>query len=161
MQEEAERQAQLPSAGEASTSGSGASQAPSSAGARVQNSDWAHLLLELPLELAAVGARTNERWLRKRKRSHWWSKGPFPKVSLGVGGLGASGGQRWRHWAESVWLGSVAGASRCGGTHQRALAAETQPQTLVVQGALPQGRPQVVLVLLGVLGRYQVNSVWL
>ena len=50
----------------------------------MQNSSWAHLLLELPLELAAVGARTNERWLRKRKRSHWWSKGPFPKVCSAV-----------------------------------------------------------------------------
>lgn len=40
------------------------------------------MLLELPLELAAFGSKTNPYWLRKRKRSHWWSRQNFPKVSL-------------------------------------------------------------------------------
>lgn len=39
------------------------------------------MLLELPLELAAFGSRTNPYWLRKRKRSRWWSKGHYPKAS--------------------------------------------------------------------------------
>ena len=61
------------SSGEASTSRDASTQA------RVTSQSWANLLLELPLELAAVGGRTNERWLRKRKRSRWWSR-KFPKA---------------------------------------------------------------------------------
>ncbi|KAK9812014.1 hypothetical protein WJX73_008976 [Symbiochloris irregularis] len=48
--------------------------------ARMHSSTWASMLLELPLELAAFGSRTNPYWLRKRKRSQWWSKGHFPKI---------------------------------------------------------------------------------
>ena len=47
---------------------------------RVHSSTWASMLLELPLELAAFGSKTNPYWLRKRKRSHWWSRQHFPKV---------------------------------------------------------------------------------
>ena len=49
--------------------------------APVHSSTWASMLLELPLELAAIGSKTNPYWLRKRKRSHWWSRQTFPKAS--------------------------------------------------------------------------------
>ena len=52
----------------------------STSGARVHSTTWASMLLELPLELAALGSKTNPYWLRKRKRSHWWSRGEFPKA---------------------------------------------------------------------------------
>ena len=52
------------------------------------NASWAHLLLNLPLEVAAAGARTNALWLKKRKRSHWWSRQEFPRVGLHILVLG-------------------------------------------------------------------------
>lgn len=53
----------------------------------MHSSTWASMLLELPLELAAFGSRTNPYWLRKRKRSRWWSKGHYPRVRItGKGG---------------------------------------------------------------------------
>ena len=33
-----------------------------------------------PLELATAGARTNALWLKRRKRSKWWSRQEFPRV---------------------------------------------------------------------------------
>ena len=48
------------------------------------NASWAHFLLNLPLEVAAAGARTNALWLKKRKRSHWWSRQEFPRVGLPI-----------------------------------------------------------------------------
>ncbi|KAL3133509.1 hypothetical protein ABBQ38_007368 [Trebouxia sp. C0009 RCD-2024] len=38
------------------------------------------MVLALPLELAAVSSRTDNFYLRKRKRKQWWSVGHFPKV---------------------------------------------------------------------------------
>lgn len=38
------------------------------------------MVLALPLELAAVTSRTDNFYLRKRKRKHWWSREHFPKV---------------------------------------------------------------------------------
>ena len=44
------------------------------------NASWAHLLMAYPLELATAGARTNALWLKRRKRSRWWSRQEFPRV---------------------------------------------------------------------------------
>ena len=42
---------------------------------------WARLLLTLPLELSAIGAKTEAHWLRRRNRSSWWrSNARFPKA---------------------------------------------------------------------------------
>lgn len=38
------------------------------------------MVLALPLELATVTSRTDNFYLRKRKRKHWWSREHFPKV---------------------------------------------------------------------------------
>ena len=48
------------------------------------NASWAHLLMAYPLELATAGARTNALWLKRRKRSRWWSRQEFPRVMPGV-----------------------------------------------------------------------------
>ena len=42
------------------------------------------MVLALPLELATVNSRTDNFYLRKRKRKQWWSVGHFPKVQLSV-----------------------------------------------------------------------------
>jgi len=36
------------------------------------SSEWARLLLTLPLELSAIGAKTEAHWLQRRNRSRWW-----------------------------------------------------------------------------------------
>lgn len=38
------------------------------------------MLLSMPLELAAASAKTNDHWLQKRKRKHWWKREQFPRV---------------------------------------------------------------------------------
>jgi len=43
-------------------------------------SSWAEMLLGMPLELAAASAKTNDHWLQKRKRKHWWKREQFPRV---------------------------------------------------------------------------------
>ncbi len=43
-------------------------------------SSWAEMLLAMPLELAAASAKTNDHWLQKRKRKHWWKREQFPRV---------------------------------------------------------------------------------
>ena len=48
--------------------------------AHERNTSWTRMVLALPLELAAVNSRTDNFYLRKRKRKHWWSVGHFPKV---------------------------------------------------------------------------------
>ena len=50
--------------------------------AHERNTSWTRMVLALPLELAAVNSRTDNFYLRKRKRKHWWSVGHFPKVQL-------------------------------------------------------------------------------
>ncbi|KAK9832801.1 hypothetical protein WJX81_002274 [Elliptochloris bilobata] len=42
--------------------------------------EWARLLLTLPLELSAIGAKTEAHWLQRRNRSSWWRSNRFPKV---------------------------------------------------------------------------------
>jgi len=46
------------------------------------NANWAHLLLALPLEIATAGGRTNALYIKRRKRSRWWSREEFPRVGL-------------------------------------------------------------------------------
>ena len=46
-----------------------------------RSQEWARLLLTLPLELSAIGAKTEAHWLRRRNRSSWWrSNARFPKA---------------------------------------------------------------------------------
>lgn len=52
--------------------------------AHERNTSWTRMVLALPLELAAVSSRTDNFYLRKRKRKQWWSVGHFPKVQLCV-----------------------------------------------------------------------------
>ena len=52
--------------------------------AHERNTSWTRMVLALPLELAAVNSRTDNFYLRKRKRKQWWSVGHFPKVQLSV-----------------------------------------------------------------------------
>lgn len=48
--------------------------------AHERNTSWTRMVLALPLELATVTSRTDNFYLRKRKRKHWWSTEHFPKV---------------------------------------------------------------------------------
>lgn len=48
--------------------------------AHERSTSWTTMVLSLPLELAAVQSHTDNFYLRKRKRKHWWSKEHFPKV---------------------------------------------------------------------------------
>lgn len=50
--------------------------------AHERNTSWTRMVLAAPLELAAVNSRTDNFYLRKRKRKQWWSLGHFPKVQL-------------------------------------------------------------------------------
>ena len=50
--------------------------------AHERNTSWTRMVMALPLELAAVTSRTDNFYLRKRKRKHWWSREHFPKVSV-------------------------------------------------------------------------------
>lgn len=76
-------------AGEASSqqSGNPANAAGNAAAKQYVQSSWAEMLLSMPLELAAASAKTNDHWLQKRKRKHWWKREQFPRVSLPLCGL--------------------------------------------------------------------------
>lgn len=52
--------------------------------AHERNTSWTRMVLALPLELATVNSRTDNFYLRKRKRKQWWSVGHFPKVQLSI-----------------------------------------------------------------------------
>lgn len=47
-----------------------------------RSTSWTTMVMALPLELAAVQSHTDNFYLRKRKRKHWWSKEHFPKVHI-------------------------------------------------------------------------------
>lgn len=71
--------------GDAAESQQGAGPASASGDATAEQfvqSSWAQMLLSMPLELAAASARTNQHWLQKRKRKHWWSREHFPRVRM-------------------------------------------------------------------------------
>lgn len=66
-----------------SQQGAGPASAPGDATSeQFVQSSWAQMLLSMPLELAAASARTNQHWLQKRKRKHWWSREHFPRVRM-------------------------------------------------------------------------------
>eukprot|EP01026_Neomeris_dumetosa_P038969 TRINITY_DN3186_c0_g1_i1.p1 TRINITY_DN3186_c0_g1~~TRINITY_DN3186_c0_g1_i1.p1 ORF type:complete len:698 (+),score=78.50 TRINITY_DN3186_c0_g1_i1:139-2232(+) len=61
-------------------------------------------LLELPFRLFATYAHVTGRWLRRRRRSHWWSKSAFPWVPCDRVEIKSRPIQQWQ---KLLGLGSV------------------------------------------------------
>lgn len=48
--------------------------------ASLRSQEWARLILMLPLELSAIGAKTEAHWLQRRNKSSWWRSNQFPRA---------------------------------------------------------------------------------
>lgn len=63
-----------------SDSASPSQQSPVASPSAGAAASWPEMVMSLPLELSAASAKMDARWLRKRKRKHWWKREQFPRV---------------------------------------------------------------------------------